>query len=250
MKDKDGLLSWMAVDELHSLRLAHVTAKTAIQLIATEVDLRPRIQALLQTNSGFAKGATDSAYSDSADITVRTAQEIIDNDFMNLRTSMLIGQCAALEHLIKCLIVEWAEIAPQKIEGLDSFRISLQASDFLEADLRDRLFLVADKLYQDTPSNKGHSEKFRSIVRNHIPHQFELFQREIEAVDKDDLDEAFLVRNCVIHNGAKINRQLARLDGFELGGSIVISSRLLGKYSKAIEKMGGALFSCSAACVL
>ena len=54
--------------------------------------------------------------------------------------------------------------------------------------------------------------------------------------------QAFLVRNCIIHHGARVNRMLGRIDTFGMGEKIILTQKMMERYFIAIEKMGGALF--------
>jgi len=242
----EQLLSWTAIEDLRFIRYTHSTLRMAIQLVASNPDLAALLEAQLKLNAGFVQNATKASSSNAADRAIEVARNLVESDFQVLRRSGLIGLCASLEHLVKCIIVEWSELAPQKVHGLEHLKISLQASDFLEADQRDRFFLIADKIYQEAQSSRGHADKIRNIMRTNLPDQYDIFKSEASAINELDLNEAFLVRNCLVHHGAKVNRPLAKLDGFELGAPITITAKSLGRYFEAIDQMGSSLFSCAA----
>ena len=244
--EQEHPLSWVAYADLRSIRYSHAASKTAVQLLASNEDLRPLIQAQFQMNSRFERTGDGSSYENAANRLIEVAQELVNSDFQVTRLSSQVSCCSAFEHLAKCIVVEWAELAPEKVHGLDNLRLTLQAIDVLESDLRDRLFLVADKIYQETSSNKGYLEKIRSIVSAHLPHQLSSFEPKLAAVNKLDYNEAFVVRNCLVHHGAKVHRQLSRYRGFELGKPITITAPMLGRYLDALEGMGDVLWGCAA----
>jgi hypothetical protein len=246
LEDSSASIVWTAMDEFRLVRYSHVAARTAFQLLADNSDLRPLIQAQFQMNAGFEKVGDDSPYSSAADRVIEIAQELVNTDFQSPRKASLISYCSALEHLAKCFFVEWAELMPNRVRGLDTVRISLQASDFLDSELRDRLFLVADKIYQEASAGKGYFDKLRNIVNTYVPDEIEGLDSKIGKVNKDDFNEAFLVRNCLIHHGATVNRQLSRCAGFELGMPIGITKQMIGRYFAAIEGMASGLFACAA----
>ena len=243
--DKETFLAWVAHGELKRIWYSHSASRAALQLLATNEELRSLVQVQFQINNRFEKQGEPSAYETAAERVMEIAHELSENDFQLLRRSSLVGICSAFEHLVKSLIVEWAELEPDKVNGLDTIRLSVQASDFLESDLRDRLFLVADRIYLDTSTNRGHLEKVRLIVGNHLPQQTRRFESKMQEVPKNDFNQAFLVRNCIVHHGACVNRQLSRQPGFELGNPVEISAAMLGRYFSAIQKAGDALADCS-----
>jgi hypothetical protein len=219
--------------------------KNALQLVAANPEIQAAIQLQLQMVDGF-KGASDlPKYTNGANIVLEFAQELSENDYRLLTQSSLVSICSAYEHLAKSILVEWAEFSPGKVSGLDTIRLTVQASEFIDSDLRDRLFLMADKIFLDISANKGHLEKARLFIRNHLPHLFENFDAKIDKGLANDFNEAFLIRNCIVHHGAKANRVLSQRDGFDLGKPICVTYGMLKKYFSSVLMVGEGLYACS-----
>lgn len=244
LNDRSSLLSYVAHDELRFIRYAHSASIVAIQMLATNNEIRPHVETLFRINAGFLP-VGDGAYSGAASRAIDVASDLVSSNFQVLRRSSLISLCAALEHLLKSVLVEWSEFAPEKIAGLEQVKISIHASDFLEAEQRDRLFLVADKLYQDASSAKSYFEKLRAIFRTHLPDQTAALAIELKNISENDVNEAFLIRNCLVHHGAKVSRFLSSRTEMEHGSPIILSAKSLGRYFDAIEKLADAVVSCS-----
>lgn len=244
MAKDEKLLSWQAYDEVVGIRHAHITAKLAVQLIATHPGIGPNIISAIQVNRGFKElNAQTGSYQEAADRIIEIANEQIENDFQSYRRSSLVSLCAALEHLTKSVFVEWAEIGLDNLAGISSAKVSLSVTEFMATDERDRLFLVADKLYQDYPGTKGHFYKFQGFIHDFLPKQFSKFENDLKNISSKDFCEAFLVRNCVVHHGGRVNRLLGQLDGFETGKQIVFTQKMMDRYFIALEGMGSALFA-------
>ena len=67
------------------------------------------------------------------------------------------------------------------------------------------------------------------------------WKEAIEKVDVEKFNEVYLIRNCVVHHGAKVNSLLGKKRGFEIGRKIVVGEYTLLGYFSAIQTMGDSL---------
>ena len=111
---------------------------------------------------------------------------------------------------MKNILVQWMEPTGKWVKALDSARIRFKATDFLLASERERKFAIADELGNAGAATNGYFEKIEKLFSLHLP----LFSKEFAKLNLDvsraDFNTAFVVRNCLIHDGGLANYQVAQ----------------------------------------
>jgi hypothetical protein len=207
--------------------------------MAIDPDGPAKLGLMVQVKQGFKKpGDTFQGVGNTLFEWVSKERE---GDFATLRRSTLVAACAAFENLAKAFFVEWAEWDISKVEGALSKRLTLHGDELL-LDERDRLFVLADVLYKDA-KGKSFSEKIHAFVRDAVPEQYAGFKAEMGKVSADSFNEAFLIRNCIVHRGGKADRRLAAATNAAEGAEIDLDAKRMYRLLEALVGAGDALSS-------
>lgn len=229
--DKD-----LAYDNYESVRRNYFVSLMAAKLMLGNDHARDQIEAHLQAVGGFDPKADKLRLRELGDDLVGWAHEESGTEFQGIRRAYLIGACGALENLAKCCFASWVNEDPATMERIRARKLSVSLSEFLDGDRQERIFAAADRVFQDTESRR-HFQKFCAYIKPLIPVQNEAELANFDAVDSDSFDEAFMVRNRLVHHGARADPRLAKAFGISQGEPLKISRVHVGRYMRAIDAM-------------
>jgi hypothetical protein len=206
-----------AVDQFNEIVQLHRAARRSIILAATVPGAEGMLQAQILINERLKHGVGVDTMEDAEDVLIAARREF-DDDFVTLRRATLVSMCSALEYLVKADYVDQASSNPVEAgRRLDGVNVRLRASEVVGLDATERWYLVADRLFDflGDPSNnksRGFGERARRLLTEFVPSD----KARIKGVDSafsgerlEKLNEAFLVRNCLAHNGGRVNAALA-----------------------------------------
>lgn len=232
-------LTSSAHDALLWIRNCDIACRMSMENMANDPDGAAKLGVQLQMKQGFRKHGT--TYNSTAETVFDWVSSERGRDFATLRRSSLVAACAAFENVAKSFFVEWVEWDSTSVEGALSRRVSLHGDELL-LDERDRLFIFADSLYKEA-KGKTFSEKLNAFVREVIPKKYNLFATEMEKVASERFDEAFLIRNCIVHRGGNADRRLAAKIGVAEGAEIELSGNRMQGLLGALIGAASALVS-------
>ena len=242
-KSNDWEESEYAHSQLAEIRLGLSTTIAAITLLASDDASKAKLQALLAVKTSFSASVDKEAIDRFVARIMENAEGHSDQGFHTFRATALISMCAALESLIKNILVQWMDPTGQQVKALDSTKIRFKATDLLLASDRERKFAVADELWKEGTAANGHLEKVERLFSLHLPH----FSNEFATLNSDviraDFNMAFVVRNCLVHDGGLANNQVAQHTEFAVGEKIILPNVLAGRLFNAIEGTGNAAWA-------
>lgn len=235
-------------EELGTIAYNHflsVSRNRAIQIVATNLmlstdEIEPKILAYLQGAHGFPPDQTPEQWGDYVSDLIAWAHDERKTEFQGTRRSAVVATCSALENSAKCLFVARAELDPTTLESIATKRVSVSVSDYVNLAERDRYFALADKLFQDTDS-KWHFDKFSNYVKLIAPEMHANFDAQTKDIEKTDFNEAFSVRNCIVHHGARATKALSTFAQFPIGTDVRITVDSQKRYLKAMRAFAGAI---------
>lgn len=254
MDGNTGLLVCDAYADLKFIRYSQATSKAAIQLLASVNDvMRPSLELQIQQNMRFALSSDDERVEYVFELLKETAEKSVEDDFQILRRQSLVVLCASIEHLIKCFVAEWLQYQKEQVSGLEDVIRESKVPNLVRQKLKnptpENLYYIADQLYKHHVSihhKSGCMCTVSELVNKHLPHQQLKFLNEIRDVVSADIDEAFQVRNCMVHNGAKPNYNLSQSNNaFKSTVKISISQLMMQRYFNAVEGVAKGLYECS-----
>ena len=226
----------------------HNAAINAFQLLPT----LPESEGLLATSLRLTRGMQST---DTFELLARSAQSIHeamaeerDRGFRVIRGSALIAACAAFEYLVKATFVSQALFEPSAaaLLLLDT-KLKVPASDVLGAPATEQWFAIADQLFEQMPDSPRQMHKrVRRFLLEYTyvadrDSDLSSVRRIFDVMDFAKLDEAFLTRNCLVHNGGRASGALARHTQRQVGEPITFGAGVLGPMLKPMRDLAGAL---------
>lgn len=170
-----------------------------------------------------------------------------DRGFRVIRGAALIAACSAFEYLIKATFVSQAAFDPAAAAGLlVDTRLKVPAADVLGAPATELWFAIADQLFEQMPNppRQMHQRVRRFLLDYTYAADREEYlsdgKRVFEDMDCPKLDEAFLIRNCLVHNGGRVSSALARHTQRPVGVLIEFDAGLLGPILKPMRDLADA----------
>ena len=183
----------------------------AFELLAMLPGPEDNLTAMLRVRHGCNSTDTFDSYRERA-------QGVLDNiaaertrGFQVIRGSALTAACAAFEYAVRATYVSQAVDEPSGVSTLPSI---------------EQQFADADQLFQRlarSPKSKAMHKRVREFVLEYARLSNEhkaAFSTVIDRIDGVQLDEGFLVRNCLVHNGGRVSTDLAQIPGYEVGCAI------------------------------
>ena len=215
---KDGTERERAWERFQASIASHSAAIEALRLVQAMPDRAEFLAAQFQMRLRADPKYTADSLAEVSDRILENIDTEANGGFAVMRQSALVGSCASFEYLVKAFFVDGALAAPAlAAEKLSTLRIRLDAAEVLGLEQVEQWFAIADRLMEDV--GKAHPTMSARIQRflldhTHLPNG-ELHRKEIrqtfDELDNRCFNEAFLVRNCVVHNGGRTDSRLARL---------------------------------------
>lgn len=226
----------------------HSAAISAFEVLPT----LPESEGIVATSLRLKRGMQST---DSHESLTRGAQSIHeamaaerDRGFRVIRGSALIASCAAFEYLIKATFVSQAAFDPSAAATLlADTKVRLLASDVLGMPATEQWFAIADQLFEQMPNPP---RQMHQRVRRFLLDYTYVADRDkdlaalsliFDATDGAKLDEAFLTRNCLVHNGGRVSSALARHTLRRAGDPITFESGTLGPLLEPMRALAGEL---------
>lgn len=217
-----------------AVRRNYYVSLVAAKLMLCTDNTEVQISAHLQGAGGFDPAADKDWLREKGAEIVKWASEENESEFQNIRRAYLIGTCSALEQLAKCCFVEWVN---EDSELADRIKLK-EPSLLLSADDRqEQIFGEADRVFRAAKVQQGHFQKYSGYIRQLIPVHFHKHLACLDSVDTSSFDEAFLVRNRLVHHGAKADEHLAKAFGISKGEQLQIMRAHVKRYMQAIDAM-------------
>lgn len=203
---------------------AHSAAIGSLKLVASLPEAEQLIAAQMKAQGGWKVDVALDDLAPLADRVISIAGEELDREFETLRRITLVSLCGALEYLIKAVLVDLASFEPLRAAAIVApSKVKLSASEVLGLGSGEQWLLVADRLFESLAESQPlmyqRAVKFLSDY-GHLPLGEEQLPQVRNLLTGDDVrhfNEAYLVRNCLVHNGGRVSSALARFARFQRG---------------------------------
>ena len=170
-----------------------------------------------------------------------------DGGYQVIRSSALLAVCAAFEYLIKATFVSQAAFDERAADLWVDIKFKGLASDVMGVSKKEKWFAIADQLLNQMPDppKTMHLRVIR-FLRTYVyladrRKDAVTLEAAFKAVDTKKLDEAFLTRNCIVHNGGRVNNALASVAGRPAESMIVFRDGVLGPLLQPMRQIANSL---------
>lgn len=214
----------------------HNLCTAAIKIISRQDDYVENIKVLLHQKNKFEPDRIRNISSDLVRKIITEAKQSETEEFSLLCRNTLVALCGGLEILVKDVVAAKFIERPAFVEELGDRKLRIRAADFLSYTDEDRARALVDALYKDLPTGHSHVEKFKKL--------FQFVGENIgvmtEKKYQDKIDEAYELRNAIVHRGSKVDLQLkASVPHFNLGEPIEMGDSMFRMYRDAMLKFAG-----------
>ena len=233
-----------AEDQFREIVELHIASRRSIILAATAPDAEAMRQ-VISMNERLKHGVGINALDDAEDV-LATARREFDDDFVRLRCATLVAMCSAFEYLVKAAYVDQASSNPAEAgRRLEGVNVRLRAAEVVGLDATERWYLVADRLLDHLgDQSRGFGDRVRRLLIGFVASDDARTKGIEDALSGgrlDKLNEAFLVRNCFVHNGGRVNAALARVSGKAYGEVLLLDRKYGPELMQAIIQIQQAL---------
>ncbi len=198
----------------------------AAKLMLNDDHAQDKIFVHLQAAAGFDPKTDKSNLRELSSGLLTWATEQSQTDYQGIRKAYLIASCSALEHLAKSCFAAWV---------MDSNKSS--------SIRREQVLKDTDDAFQKLKVQRcgGHFQKFRTFALQKIPSQHASTSEAFADVDTKSFDEAFEVRNRLVHHAAEPNERLAKIFDTPSGVPLQITRLHVKRYMLAMDAMADAI---------
>lgn len=245
IQEKDPYqLTLEAYNALEDIVLGNIAMRLSLEWMANDASLQTKLVTSAKIKLGFPSAKSEDAVQSIAERLGGWIVSEQQHGFHAVKKSATVAACAAFENLAKSFFVEWALHDVSLVDKALSKKVELSGHDFLLNET-DRLFILADFLYR-VARGKDFFEKIDSFVLTTVPSSHQKFLKEFNQAARSDFNEAFAVRNCIVHRAAHVDQRLALITQETVGEAITFEKGRMNRINGALLKAGNALNSCSA----
>ena len=244
-----------AFDHFQDVLGVQQAARKAIEMLTSLPEPEVNLAAMLRVTDGRRSDhATDTYLERARDVLAGMAAER-DRRFQVMRSSTLIAVCAAFEYVVKAAFVkqamEDAGSAASLLSSIPRIRVRLDVADVLGVPEAEQWYAIADEIFRQLAKDEQHESMQRRVRRFLI--ECTLLEADhkttlagaIDAYGDRAFNEPFLVRNCLVHNGRRVSRDLARLNGCRVGDPVEFDNgeldRMLAPMRGVVQQLYGPL---------
>ena len=231
-----------ARDRFINILDVHGAAIVAFEVLPASPSIEEQISAGLRLRRGMKPENPHSPTIEQASDMLKIMEAERGRGHEVIRSSALVAACGAFEYLIKATFVSQASMQPDEAAKLlDGTKIKLLASDVLGMPKMEQWYAIADVLFDQMPHRQMH-ERVKQFLAQYVymPERSEpvaKLEEAFAAIDAHRLDEAFLLRNCVVHNGGRVSKALARHTNRGVGQRIIFGNGVLAPLLSPMKKL-------------
>lgn len=230
-------------------------ARKAIEMLTSLPEPEVNLAAMLRLTDGRKSGDTADTYLERAQDVLKGMAAERDRRFQVTRSSTLIAACAAFEYVVKATFVkqamENAGPAARRLANIPKVRVRLEAADVLGVPETELWYAIADEIFRQLAKDEHHESMQKRVRRFLI--ECTLLEADhmaslagaIDAYGDRAFNEPFLIRNCLVHNGRRVSRDLALLTGYRIGDPVEFDNgdldRMLAPMQRVIQQIHGPL---------
>lgn len=226
----------------------HNAAIETIRIVAALPNASDLIAASVRLRKGMSPELSAEQVDGHATLVLDILAAERKRDFDVVRASALVAVCGAFEYLVKATFVDQAAGDRQQAAGLlAKTRLRVAATDVLGVSVSEQWFAIADRLFEHlSEAHPQMHDRVQKFLLNFTCMPYGDSQKKplkdvLDRVDSSKFNEAFLVRNCLVHNGGRVSTQLARVARLTVGDPISLSRPDLQPMLLPIRELAQAL---------
>ena len=238
-----------AHDRFNSILAVHGAAMNIFEVLPSLPNGRAALAAGLRVNRGMSPAYTSDRIESYVEEVFDAVEMEKSAGYLTILSSALVSACGAFEYLLKATFVDQALLDRGEAANLlPKRKLALSASEVVAAPETEQWFLIADRLFEQLGEDQLPHTRAKVFLGKHtyLPRRAEQEQSIAEVFEKSNVEkfnEAFLIRNCVVHFGGRVNAKLAHHSGRTLGQLIPMEHKLVRELTKQLKNVANALES-------
>ena len=225
---------------LDQINNQHDLCTACFKIVSRQQDYVENIKVLMHQKNNFDPKRTENITSDFIRRIIEKAGETERDEFPLLCQNTLVALCGGLENLVKDFVAAAFLFEPDLMRKLEDRLIRFSVSSVIFGTDDERSRLLVDELYREEGARHGQFHRlFRLLdyidsgaLKGH-------WDKKLVSAISSDVDEAYEVRNAIVHHGGKVDQRLAsRIPSLAsaVGSTIVLDSQIFQRYRNAISK--------------
>lgn len=216
---------------LQQIVAQHDICSACLKIVCQQGVLVENIQAALHLKHQYQPDKTKRITTSLIQKIIAEAKEIERSEFSLLCRNTLVALCGGLESQVKdvaAAIVLGDKLVMKKLETRAA---TIRADGILAKTESERARAIIEELYRKESAKHGQSRKLMRLLEAVGCGVL------VDGVAQREIDEAFEVRNAIVHRGGKIDHQLkakARNINGEVGNDVDLSGPIFARYRSAI----------------
>jgi len=229
-----------AFEFLAQIAVQHDLSTACLKIVGSSPALVENFRTTLLLRSKFDPEKVKRISSKFVESIVVQARSLEQAEFSLLSGNTLVALCGGLENLVKETV--WVKLMenPALVSKLGEQRaIKVSLEEFLSSGQEERARLIVDRAYRESGARHGPYERFLLLLKT-----VEAVPTEPPKDDRKAIDDAFEVRNAIVHNGSRIDRRLLVKVGNEevaIGNPFELHEHDFKRYRTAILKLASVI---------
>ena len=209
----------------------HDLCTACVKIVSKQDVLVENIKVSLHQKHHFQPEKTKAITSALIQNIIAEAKQAEGTEFSLLCRNTLVALCGGLESLVKDVVSASILEKKNNLEKLGNRSMKIELVDLLAKSDEERARIFVDSLFREETSKNGHTNKLLRLLE-YVDGKIEV-DRQIQLT----IDEAFEVRNVIVHRGSKVDDQLkSKIPNIrqEVGDSVEMSTLVFRSYKDAI----------------
>lgn len=216
----------------------HDLCTACLKIVSRQQDYVENIKVLMHQKNSFDPKRIEKITPALILRIMERAGETESEEFSVLCRNTLVALCGGLESLIKDVVAAIFLEKPEHLRKFEGRSLRFPVSSIVLGTGEERARLFVDELYRDEGVKHGQAHRFLRLL-GYVDREWDM--KPVGEVN-GDLDEAYEVRNAIVHRGGKIDQRLAtKVSGFaaQVGSPIKMNEERFHRYRGAILKFAG-----------
>ncbi len=215
-----------AHDRFNSILAVHGAAMNIFEVLPSFPNGHAAMVAGLRLNRGMSLDYTSAQFDSYVAKVFADVEREKSAGYSTILSSALVAACGAFDYLLKVTFVDQALLGRGEAATLlPKRKLTLSAAEVLASPETEQWFLIADRLFEQLGEDQLPDVRVKALLGKHtyLPQGAEQEQSIAEVFKKlniEKFNDAFLIRNCIVHFGGRVNAKLAHYSGRTLGQPI------------------------------
>lgn len=220
---------WVLLDQIIK---QHDLATACLKIVGQGESLVEQLTVQMRQKHDFAPTKVKTITSNLLRDIIQTARNTEKTEFWLLCNNTIVALCGALESMAKDVAAYEITRSGWPDSDAQERKFKFSAHEFLTMNPHEKARIIVDRVFDEERTRNGYGSRLEAILSICTPFK-------VDTDIKLAVDEAYEMRNAIVHRGALFDRKLvAKLPRFEaeIGRPIRIVGADFNRYRKSIQE--------------